>query len=77
MDLSDLRAQLPITERRAYLFSGERISPRVEEPTGRCMEALAGRGAGLFDLCRSRGVDIGAIGAARVDPHGRSHTAHA
>jgi selenocysteine lyase/cysteine desulfurase len=24
---------------------------------------------GLFDLCRSRGVDIGAIGAVRVDPH--------
>ena len=24
---------------------------------------------GLFDLCRSRGVDIGAIGDIRVDPH--------
>jgi selenocysteine lyase/cysteine desulfurase len=24
---------------------------------------------GLFDLCRERGVDIGAIGAVRVDPH--------
>ncbi len=24
---------------------------------------------GLFDLCRGRGVDIGAIGAVRVDPH--------
>jgi selenocysteine lyase/cysteine desulfurase len=24
---------------------------------------------GLFELCRSRGVDIGAIGAVRVDPH--------
>jgi selenocysteine lyase/cysteine desulfurase len=24
---------------------------------------------GLYELCRSRGVDIGAIGAVRVDPH--------
>ena len=24
---------------------------------------------GLFDLCRERGVDVGAIGAVRVDPH--------
>ena len=70
----------------------ERIFARVEELAGRCMDALADRGAdlltpadpaqragviafrhddalGLFDLCRSRGVDIGAIGAVRVDPH--------